>query len=237
MPLPLYLAMTPTEISSAPSLPPHIAWMACHFSPGGTGLIDTPAGLPEGALLILDDSIPCDGHSAPLVADSLRAVVTRFHCSGVLLDFQRPGNAQAAAIAAKLVNTLPCPVGVTPEYAVFLPCPVFLPPAPLHMPMSRYLRPWKSREIWLEAALCRELVTVTKRGTSFAGADSQDDYGAGFYDELLCCRYLTAIGKERITFTLFDTPETLEKKLELAAATGVTRAIGLYQEFGNCIFT
>ena len=223
MPLPLYLAMTPTEISSAPSLPPHIAWMACHFSPGGTGLIDTPAGLPEGALLILDDSIPCDGHSAPLVADSLRAVVTRFHCSGVLLDFQRPGNAQAAAIAAKLVNTLPCPV--------------FLPPAPLHMPMSRYLRPWKSREIWLEAALCGELVTVTKRGTSFAGADSQMDCGAGFYDELLCCRYLTAIGKERITFTLFDTPETLEKKLELAAATGVTRAIGLYQEFGNCIFT
>lgn len=237
MPLLLNLAMTPTEISSAACLPPHIAWMACHFSPGGTGLIDTPAELPEGTLLILDDSIPCDGHSASLIADSLWAVVTRLHCSGVLLDFQRPGSTQAAAIAAKLVDALPCPVGVTPEYAVSLFCPVFLPPAPLHIPMSRYLRPWKGREIWLEAALCRELVTVTKRGTAFSEADSQMDCGAGFYDEQLCCHYVAAIQEGRITFTLFDTPQTLKRKLELAAANGVTRAVGLYQEFGNCICT
>lgn len=237
MPLPLNLAMTPTEIGSVPCLPPRIAWMACHFSPGGTGLIDTPAGLPERSLLILDDSIPCEGHSAPLIADSLRAIVTRFHCSGVLLDFQRPGNTEAAVIAAELVQALPCPVGVTPEYAASLSCPVFLPPAPLHIPMARYLHPWQTREIWLEAALCREVITITKRGTSFAATAAPDDCGAGFYDPALCCRYIAATEKEHITFTLFDTPQTLKQKLELAAAAGVTQAIGLYQEFENQICT
>ena len=232
MPLPLNLAMTPAEITAAETFPAQIAWMSCHFSPGGTGLVDTPRKLPEGAMLILDDSVPCSGHSAGLIADFLYETVSRLRCGSVLLDFQRSGNTQAAAIAAALAAALPCPVGVSPEYAVSLSCPVFLPPAPLHIPMQRYLRPWQGREIWLEAALCREVITVTKKGTAFAEAEVQEDGGDGFCSQSLCCRYKTRVQQDCAAFTLFDTPETLERKLDLSHTLGVTRAVGLYQELG-----
>ena len=233
MPLPLNLAMTPSEIAAAPALPAEIAWMACHFSSDGAGLDTLPAHLPEGSLLILDDSVPCRGHSAGLAAEILGELASRFRCCGVLLDFQRPGNAGSAAVAARLAAALPCPVAVTPEYAADLPCPVFLPPAPLHMPLEKYLRPWAGREIWLEAALCRETATVTKNGTTFVPRSSLHLPNGGFYDEKLRCHYLTKVQKDSVQFTLFDTHETLLKKLELAHSLGVTRAVGLWQELGK----
>ena len=39
--------------------------------------------------------------------------------------------------------------------------------------------------------------------------------------------------KGEVCFTLFDTLETLKKNLEQAAALGVTRAVGLFQELNG----
>ena len=55
MALPLYLAQTALEMGGN-SLPGRLAYMACHFSPGGQGLSNVPELLPSGAILILDDS-------------------------------------------------------------------------------------------------------------------------------------------------------------------------------------
>ena len=232
MPLPLNLAMTPSEIKQHPSLPAPPAWMSCHFSEDNQGLTDLPEELPEGCLLILDDRIPCSGHSAPLAAAILREVIAQFHCCALLLDFQRPANIETAAMVEALIRALPCPVAAPPEYAKKYPCPVFLPPAPLHIPLEKYLRPWHGREVWLEAALGQEQITVSKNGAAieqiFAAAPS-----CGFFDETLRCRYMTSIQEDHISFTLFDTPGTLKKKLELAQSLGVTRTVGLYQELGT----
>ena len=229
--LPLNLAMTQSEIADAASLPAQVAWMACHFSPSGQGLINLPAALPEGAMLILDDSIPYRGHSVDIVLETLADLISNLHCRGVLLDFQMPENEESAALTAALVDTLPCPVAAPPEYAKELTCPVFLPPAPLHMPLDKYLLPWADREIWLEAALCQEQIIVSKKGTTFS-----DDFielpVKSFDCHKLCCRYTIKVREDHIVFTLFDTIETLEKKLALASSLGVTRAVGLYQELG-----
>ena len=232
MPLPLNLAMTPSEFAAAQILPADFAWMSCHFSPDGTGLTDLPAALPKGALLILDDSIPCSGHSAALIAEEIGQMIAQAGGCGLLLDFQRPGNEEAAAIAAMLTDALPCPVAVTPQYAKGLLCPVFLPPAPPHMALVKYLQPWRNREIWLEAALCKETITVGKNGTSFDPHHSFTLPDNSFFHEELCCRYTTEIENDRILFHLFDTTETLKMKLELAKSLGVLRAVGLYQELG-----
>ena len=77
--LPLNLAMTQSEIADAASLPAQIAWMACHFSPSGQGLMNLPAALPEGAILILDDSIPCRGHSVDIVLETLADLISNLH--------------------------------------------------------------------------------------------------------------------------------------------------------------
>lgn len=230
MVLPLNLAMTPSEIATTDSLPERISWMSCYFCPYTEGITNIPEALPEGAMLILTDRENCSGHSRDLVAQQLLDTVQKLHCESVLLDFQRPPNPELEAMVTAIVQALPCPVAVTESYAASLDCPVFLPPCPLHIPMEDYLKPWHSREIWLEAALCQETITVTDAGTAFTPVYSTDSPAGEFYHQKLRCRYHPALYYDRILFTLFDTPETLEEKLEAARILGVHRAVGLYQE-------
>ena len=230
MALPLYLAMTASEMSSIDQYPPYLSYMACHFSPYSQGLSNLPDRLPEGAILILNDNFPCQGHCPGLVSDQLAETIEKFHCESLLLDFQRPPDPESKAMADAIVQALPCPAAATPEYCNGT---VFLPPCPLHIPLEEYLLPWKGREIWLEAALCQEDVTVTREGARFVPQFPAEGLTGGFYDEALRCRYKIQTAEDQITFTLFDTPESLEKKLELAQSLGVSRAVGLWQELGQ----
>jgi len=230
MVLPLNLAMTAAEMSAADTVPPHCAWMACHFSPCSQGLANVPETLPKGAMLILNDRFPCQGHSPDLVAWQLAEAVARLECESVLLDFQRPEEPESAAMVHAVMNALSCPVGVSEAYAKKPAWPVFLSPAPLHMELREWLAPWQGRQIWLEAALCQEFVSVTEKGTIFTPQFPTDHLDGGFFDKNLCCNYRTEIRAEEIRFTLYDTPASLEKKLKKAHSLGVTRAVGLYQE-------
>lgn len=233
MGFPLNLAMTATEMSGCVEFPKHIAWMACQFSPCGQGITNIPKTLPAGAMLILNDRFPCQGHCADLVAHQLAELVGQFSCESILLDFQRPVEEEPEAIVRAIVEARPCPVAVSEGYAKNLSCPVFLSPGPLHIPPEKYLAPWQDREIWLEAALCQEILTVTEKGTAFAPQFPPNFLEGGFFDETLCCFYRTEILEDEIRFTLFDTRDSLSEKLKKAHALGVTRAVGLYQELGK----
>ena len=233
MVLPVYLAMTGAEMLTAGEKAFPLAWMACHFSPYSDGITNLPASLPKGSMLILDDSTPCRGHNPELVAQQLCNAVRSFDCESVLLDFQREPTPESLAMACALVTALPCPTAVSAGYAENEDSPILLPPSPLHIPPATYLKPWNSREIWLEAALCQEAVTVTEAGTSFKPQFPPDGLFDGFFDETLCCNHIIQIQEDHISFTLFDTADTLAKKLSLASALGVSRFVGLYQELGN----
>ena len=231
MVLPLILAMTAAEMSAVSSLPSKVAYMACHFSPYTQGLANLPEKLPEGSVLILNDRMPCRGHSPQLAAEQLSRTSERLCCESVLLDFQRPSDPESLAMAAAILEALPCPAAATPEYAS-KNCAVFLPPAPLHTDLTEYLHPWQGQEIWLEAALCQEVATVTESGCAFHTVFPVDGLEGGFYDKTLCCHYRTEIHSDQIRFTLFDTRSSLETKLKKAHSLGVTKAVGLYQELG-----
>ena len=233
MVLPLYLALTAAEISRISPLPELCAYMACHFSPYTEGISNIPEALPFGSVLILNDRIPCDHHSPDLVAGQLAAAVERLGCESVLLDFERPPEVESCAIVRAILQALPCSVAVTESFAQDLSCPVFLAPAPLHMSLAAHLAPWQGREIWLEAALCQERITVTHTGTGFDPVFPTQQLEGGFYDAKLRCNYRTTVSDDTITFTLFDTRETLKEKLESAHSLGVARAVGLYQELGT----
>lgn len=233
MVLPLNLAMTPSEIATAPVLPERISWMSCHFCTYTEGIANIPEALPEGAMLILTDRESCTGHSPDLTAQQLLEAVGRLGCESVLLDFQRPWEPEADAMVKTIARELPCPVAVTEAFAAGLSCPVFLSPCPLHMPLEAYLQPWQGREIWLEAALCQEQITVTAEGATVSPVYPVQHLDGGFYDERLQCRYYTACSGDCITFSLFDTAETLKEKLNAAKALGVRRAVGLWQELGG----
>lgn len=229
MALPLYLAMTAAEIRDNSSLPGHLAYMACHFSPYGTGLSNRPGSLPQGSMLLLNDRTPIHGHDHSLIAAQLKEIITNFSCSCILLDFQRPGCEETAKLTRYLSEALPCPVGVSHLYAEGLACPVFLPPAPLDVPLTEYLQPWQGREIWLEAALDGKVIALTADGAAAAplscGIPSE-----GRREEALHCHYTIDIADEQALFTLFRTREDLDDLLVEAEHLGVTLAVGLWQE-------
>lgn len=228
-----YLAMTAAEIGANPRFLPNMAWMACHFSPYGQGLSNCPAKLPADSLLILNDFTPIHGHSPEAVAAQLMACVDSLKCKGVLLDFQRPGNSETAALAAYLAGSLPCPVAVSEPYAGSLTCPVFLPPVPVQTPAAEYLSPWQSREIWLETALDAVKITLTEKGASFAPLPWADSVPNDFRDETLHCRYRITCSQDRAEFLLYRAREDLAPLLQEAGKYGVTTAVGLYQEWAQ----
>ena len=207
MGLPLYLAMTGVEIRPVP----HPAFlMPDHRTPP-----------PSGFLPVVTDRHPLTQQA---VEDLCRMAAG---WPMALLDFERP----PTRVSQQLLDRLPCPAAVPPGYPG--DGPVFLPPQPLCAPLEDILAPWQGREVWLDAALQRQTITVTAHGVTVSPLSPNPGLTGGFYDECLRCRFLQDIRDDRVVFTLFDTPESLQQKLDHAAALGVTRAVGLWQELGE----
>lgn len=129
-------------------------------------------------------------------------------------------------MAEELV-ALDFPVCVSECYARDLECPVFLPPLPLTVPLSDYIRPWKDREIWLDAALSCEQITVTDQGSSVKATEFTQ---CPFSDQELHCHYRIVKKDDSVVFTLQRTKDDLNDLLAEADNLGITAAVGLYQE-------
>lgn len=232
MAFPLYLALTPTEILHTFPLPQPYGWMACHYGSYTDGISNVPTELPPNSMLIFDDQIPPSGHDPKRIAQELFHLTEALQPACVLLDFQRQDLQKNADTAAEIAGTLTCSVGVSALYASPLSCPVFLPPPPLHIPISEYLAPWQGREIWLDVALDCACITVTKEGSHIGAGQYPAFAQPSFEEPKLHCGYSMDITEDRAIFTLWRTRRHLETLLQEAEAFGVTKAVGLYQELG-----
>lgn len=230
-----YLAMTAAEFRACHPLPEKTAWMACHFSPYGTGLTNLPEALPPGSLLILNDRTPIHGHDPALVRDTLAELTEKFQCAGVLLDFQRTVCRESPRLV-EAVLTLPCPVCVTAEHQVGTHHPIFLSPVPPLQTAEEYLSPWQGREVWLEAALDGITVTLTDRGSTTAPLPPGEKPECPHFDAELLCHYRLDLHRDRAVFTLRRTREDLTALLESCRSWGITRSVGLWQELGPNTF-
>lgn len=230
MGLDCYLAMTAAEFAGCSPLPTHTAWMSCHFSSSSQGLSNLPEHLPPKAMLIVDDSIPFDGHDANRILKQLTEAVKMLDCAFVLLDLQRSRNEDVAALCQRLAIELPCPVIVSESYAKALTCPVLLSPPPLLTELSDHLAPWKNREVWLEAAPDRQVVMVTETGSARFPCLEEELPTPWFLEERLFCRYHWVLEGRTARFTLMRTKEDLFAMLKAAKDLGVKGAVGLYQE-------
>lgn len=225
-----YLAMTAAEFQNNANLPSNPAWMACHFSPYGTGLSNLPVFLPEGAMLILNDRTPIAGHNTERIAQQLKDCVNSLQCESVLLDFERPNIPAAEELAKVLVGALPCPVGVSASYAAGTGGAVFLPPVPPQVPLEEYLAPWREREVWLEMALCGSMIRLTPEGMTLLPGCGDFPAGPIHCDAALHCHYSIRLQEEAAVFTLRRMPEDLWALEQEARALGVRKFIGLWQE-------
>lgn len=226
-----FLAMTAAEIFGNSRLPEQIAWMACHFSPYGLGLSNLPRQLPVGSLLILDDITPIRGHDPRIILEQLTQCAQRFSCSGILLDFQRPRDANSAALVEFLSGALPCPMAVSHFYGEHCDCALCIPPVPPSEPLDDYFSQWKDRELWLEISREAEIITVTEDGASITPLPCWEPREGDFFDEALVSHYRQEIQDDAVVFTLYRTEADQTMLLEKAHDWGVTTALGLYQEY------
>ena len=233
MPIPRYLAMTAAEMAGCTALPRQTAWMACHFSSGGNGLSNLPRWLPADSLLILDDSIPMQGHDLQQIAVELGACLERLQCVSLLLDFQRAGQEQTRKLAEYLCETLPFPIIVSDAYAEGLDCGVFVSPIPPDESMASRLSPWKGREIWLDTTMEGLEILLTEEGAKATPLPPWERPAGGFEEKHLHCHYQISLDENSAAFTLWRTKADIEALLSEAEALGVTAAVGLYQEFGS----
>jgi len=224
-----YLALTGEELEAAPSLFRALpAYMACHFSPYGTGLSDPPQSLPPGSMLILNDRIPIRGHDPKQITAELEALLGKWRCGCLLLDFQRPGSSETERLCRALVSALSVPVGVSDHYAGSLSCPVFLPPPLPVFPPARLQETWPGRELWLDAAPSHCAVTVTARGAAEKTLPWTSPPEDCFSHPGLHCRYRQEVSREEIRFFLWRGLAELDA---LAESLGITRTVGLYQDY------
>lgn len=221
-----YLAMTAAEFEKAAAFPERIAWMACHYSPYGTGLSNLPERLPPQSLLILNDRTPICGHDADLVAKQLGECAEKFSCAGILLDLQHSGSEDIV----KAVAALPCPVAVTVPYAEVAPCAVFLPPPAPNVPLERHLQPWQSRDIWLEVATEETAVRVGADGSTVVARSA---LACPHTDTRLHCRYGMEKSAQFVDFYLTRDTEQLHALMDDAVARGISVFVGLYQQLGS----
>lgn len=205
--------------------PKRTAYMACHFSPGGSGLSNMPRFLPEGSILLLDDSMPVQGHDPSIVVQQLKEVVDRFSVWAVLLDFQRPPTEESSKMVAAILENASCIVAVTPAYAKE-DSTVFLPPPPANKYLAEYLKPWK--RVFLELALEGLEITVTKDGSRFSAVYPTSPLS--LEDKRLHCHYSVKVFPGKAVFTLNRTREDLADLAKEAEKLGVLGMVGLYQE-------
>lgn len=236
MEIPVYLALSAAEFSICPSLPLKPAWMACRFSSSGKGLSNIPDMLPEGSLLIFDDSTPYQEHDFDLILSQLENAISTLKPDALLLDFQRPGIAEVQTLVNMITKGLPCPVIVSSFYAEALDCPIFLPPGPLYKPLTKFLRPYKNRQIWLDAApICAQMVITSQASQYYSHAFESDDSPV-HCDPSLHCHYHIKIKQEQIIFTFSRGFDDLAPWLLEAETLGVCGAIGLYHELKDFLY-
>ena len=226
-----YLAMTAAEMTFASSLPHNAAWMACHFSPYSTGLTNLPTSLPQESLLILNDRTPIHGHEPERIYRELEQVLHRFRCTGLLIDFQNPPTPEALALTVYLANKLDVPLAAPPEYAGECKA-VFLPPVPTDVSLEDYLKKWKDKEIWLEAALEGQNILLTKDGAVYS-LNRRQDFSCVHEEAKLHCHYSIEDTPQGILFHTWRTGEDLQRLLQEAESLGVVQSVGLYQELGE----
>ena len=229
MPIPIYLAMTESEMADCTALPPKIAWMSCLFSPYGTGLTGIPQTLPLNSILILNDRIPFLRQDQNLIVRQLKKAMNDLRCESLLLDFQQPDVPELRELIEKL-SALDHKICVSVCYSNHWGGPILVPPVPLGESVEAYLQKWGGREIWLEIEQTALKITVTEDGSNYLPMKGNSAEEYPYFCKELLCHYHQKI-TDTAEFYLKRTQEDLTELVKLAKDFGVTRGIGFYSEF------
>lgn len=224
MDLQCYIAMTAEEIRLAKELPTHIAWMACHFSPYGTGITNLPTNIPKDAMIILNDRTPPAGHDRYRISDQLNAI----DCSCYLLDFQLPDVRESETLISHLYKNLQKPVAVSECYHYCTSGPVLIN-IPLHKRLTDVIKQYQDREVWLEAVTDQHAISVCRDGSTEIPFKENPE-NPYFHAHALHCKYQIQLSENNAIFQFKRDLSHVQSLLENAQKNNIKKAVGLYQQ-------
>lgn len=224
-----YLAMTAGELSECPQLPQKPAYMACHFSPYGPGLAELPRGIPQENMMILNDRIPYRRHDSDLIARQLAAIP----CECLLLDLQKTPEPEARDLIENILSRVTVPTAVPARYAPGLSCGVFLDAVDADQDPFAAAKDWPGRDIWMDLTPGIVNYRVQKEGSSRTRLIRSTPICPSHKDESLFCRYTLELSDVEASFTLWRDAGDAAEILRQGQKLGVSRGVGLYQEWSN----
>ena len=229
MPIPIYLAMTASELVSCSKPPQYTAWMAGHLWAESAQPAAIPPNLPPASLLVMDDRESYNDYNAAQIANKLADLFIQAQCSAILLDFQRYNMPQQQSLVAE-IEKRDLPFAVSAGYASGRSCTVFAPPLPFTTTLDAYLKQWQGRKVWLELALDATVITVTPEGSVQKYLPVFQPCCPGQNDRKLHCHYSIQFSEDTAVFTLWRTKEDIEAIAKQAEHLGVSLSVGLWHE-------
>ena len=97
--------------------------------------------------------------------------------------------------------------------------------------MAQHVTPWAGRELWLEAVTDIRTAVITESGCTRQAAAPPRADAVWFEDPAFHCRYCWHADDRQAVFTLERTAKHIPSLLEEAEKLGITRAVGLYQQY------
>ena len=246
----LYLAATPDHLQENLALTPHLAHVAFRAGEDGTLLTRFLPPALRGGVMVLqcEESFPVSA-AEYLAREVLRTCVHR-HFSGVVLDAPDTPSPSVLALAQQLQRLakqyqrrlyLPeCYAQSVPEASVLI-CTA-LSGGSLQQRLQEAAEQYGASRIALDLqrlAMEFPLPCPTGEGTPLGINELRRRLRscAVYYCDALCARYFTCRHDGKTHFVLFDDAETLQRKLELSEAAGITEAFVVWPEVEDIVDT
>lgn len=229
MEIPWFPAITQEEIQTLSTLPPHYAWMSCHFDPIGNGISNLPKSLPPDSILILNDQIPYNEHNTEIMIQQLEECIQNWQLHGVLLDLERPVSEELKEIISIMVSSLPCPIACGKNLEIEKLLSVVEMPPLLENPREYFQR---KKGAWLELRKQKETYSIDKNGCRLqSGEELYGEISEGLKDTALCVNYRFTVNSENAGLGIWRDRHDRKKIIKYAIESGIDTIIGLYQEF------
>lgn len=207
MSIPQYLITK--DLSHSPAAYPGVT-----PDPEGHGLTGLPTEpLAEDTILILDDRVPWTSRDPEPILRDLADFLKKGKPRGVLLDLERAPEKESLALASGISQccaALSIPIAMPDGYRTFSEDLPFLP-APAWWETSQ------KAPCWMEARPRACDLILSPEKPLLTETEPQPQAG-DFYCEALGCRYHSRREGDRVIVHLYDTPKTLEARMEKAGA-------------------
>lgn len=236
MSIPIYLAAFPEEAVGTPDYP--AARLGCRLSQDTPALLAPDPPDDPASLMVLRDETPPAYEPTPALARMLATYAQNYH-AGLVCDWRKPVVPFYDALAILLDEVctgLGLPLWLTDCYAgASQGARVMIGSGITEGRFAQQLASAASR--WPGRCVLSLLPLRIRCVLSAAGGAPEMEAlpeippdTPVFFSEDLCCMYFSRPAGESVAFTLYDTGETIGRKLQAAEDAGFQAAIGPFSE-------